>query len=198
MSFRRLFSCGMVLLLGGFQVLFPAIPDRYCVSYGSPTASVEVREYFSFSCSGCLEQVTKDFPMIKERYIDTGKIRWVFEPFPADLLTIQGMLCLELLDEDQKQVFLEVCLSEFHDVSPEVAAKMMQRAIQHFGRALPSLCDRNWVVAQSAVDIAYSATQYSPVRGLPAVSINGKFHDRSPTPSFIDAEYRRLLSGGKL
>lgn len=43
---------------------------------GSPTAPVTVVEYLSAGCTHCAEFDAKDFPQIKARYIDTGRVRW--------------------------------------------------------------------------------------------------------------------------
>ena len=43
---------------------------------GSPTAPVTVVEYLSAGCTHCAEFDAKEFPQIKARYIDTGRVRW--------------------------------------------------------------------------------------------------------------------------
>ena len=43
---------------------------------GSPKAPVTVTEYLSAGCTHCAEFDIKDFPAIKARYIDTGRVRW--------------------------------------------------------------------------------------------------------------------------
>ena len=51
---------------------------------GSETAPVEVTEYADFQCPGCGAFATVQFPDVKTRLIDTGKIRFRYRDFPLD------------------------------------------------------------------------------------------------------------------
>lgn len=52
------------------------------ISYGNPAAPVLIEEYFSYLCSACVRFGTDIFPLIEEDYIKTGKVRFIFYPFP--------------------------------------------------------------------------------------------------------------------
>ncbi|TNE59571.1 MAG: DsbA family protein [Alphaproteobacteria bacterium] len=49
---------------------------------GQADAPVTVVEYFSFACPHCAEFHEIVFPTLREKYIDTGKMRFVLRPFP--------------------------------------------------------------------------------------------------------------------
>ena len=51
---------------------------------GSETAPVTIVEYASLTCPHCREFAVKTFPELKKRYIDTGKVRFIFREFPLD------------------------------------------------------------------------------------------------------------------
>jgi len=51
---------------------------------GSDQAPVTVVEYASLSCSHCADFHTKVFPGLKEKYIETGKVRYVLREFPLN------------------------------------------------------------------------------------------------------------------
>jgi protein-disulfide isomerase len=53
---------------------------------GNDKASVTVIEYASMTCPHCAHFQETTFPEIKKRYIDTGKIRYIFREFPLDTL----------------------------------------------------------------------------------------------------------------
>jgi len=62
---------------------------------GKEDAPVTVVEYASFTCSHCANFHTTTFPKLKEKYIDTGKVKFIFRPFPtgpAQLSIAAGML----------------------------------------------------------------------------------------------------------
>ena len=50
---------------------------------GNPDALVTVVEYASLTCSHCADFYTNGYPLLKEQYIDTGKIRFVYRDFPT-------------------------------------------------------------------------------------------------------------------
>jgi len=51
---------------------------------GSPDAPVTVIEYASMTCPHCAAFTTAVFPQLKEEYIDTGKVKFIFREFPLD------------------------------------------------------------------------------------------------------------------
>jgi protein-disulfide isomerase len=63
---------------------------------GSETASVTIVEYASLTCSHCRNFAVKTYPELKKRYIDTGKVRYIFREFAlndVDLLAIVIARC---------------------------------------------------------------------------------------------------------
>ena len=59
-----------------------SLPD---MTLGSAKASVTITEYASMSCPHCAAFEQNVFPMLKSKYIDTGKVRFVFRAFPLDI-----------------------------------------------------------------------------------------------------------------
>ncbi|HOV02987.1 MAG TPA: thioredoxin domain-containing protein [Kaistiaceae bacterium] len=57
-------------------------------SLGSPDAKVTIVEYASLTCSHCADFHGKTFPELKKRYIDTGKVRFIFREYPLDALAM--------------------------------------------------------------------------------------------------------------
>lgn len=65
------------------------------MSLGSEDAPVTVIEYASVTCPACAAFHENVFPEIKENYIDTGKVRFIFREFPtapAELSVVGSML----------------------------------------------------------------------------------------------------------
>jgi len=51
---------------------------------GEDTAPVTIVEYASLTCGHCANFHARTYPELKKRYIDTGKVRFVFREFPLD------------------------------------------------------------------------------------------------------------------
>jgi protein-disulfide isomerase len=62
---------------------------------GKADAPVTIVEYASFTCGHCAAFHQNTFPKLKEKYIDTGKVKLIFRVFPtapAQLSIAAGML----------------------------------------------------------------------------------------------------------
>lgn len=57
------------------------VADDYIL--GDANAPVTLVEYASVACGACAYWHQNVYPDIKSRYIDTGKVKYVFRPFPA-------------------------------------------------------------------------------------------------------------------
>lgn len=54
------------------------------VVYGNPDAKVTIVEFSSITCSYCGEFQREVFPQLKEKYIDTGKVKVIFRDLAYD------------------------------------------------------------------------------------------------------------------
>jgi protein-disulfide isomerase len=81
---------GLILMLmalgaatrGQAQSSTAADPLLNARSKGSPTAPVTVYEMSDFQCPFCRRQAIETFPELEHRFVETGKVRWVFINFP--------------------------------------------------------------------------------------------------------------------
>ena len=66
-----------------------ALPDMVM---GYDKAPVTVIEYASMTCPHCAHFQETTFPELKKRYIDTGKVRYIFREFPLDSLAAAAFM----------------------------------------------------------------------------------------------------------
>ncbi|HVG51086.1 MAG TPA: DsbA family protein [Xanthobacteraceae bacterium] len=71
------------------------------MALGSDKAPVTIIEYASMTCSHCAHFAVTTFPKLKERYIDTGKVRYIFREFPLDPLAAGASLLARCADKDK-------------------------------------------------------------------------------------------------
>ena len=65
---------------------------------GNPDAKITIQEYFSMTCVHCARFHTEVLPQLKEKYIDTGKLKLEFKDFPLDQWALRASAmarCLE-------------------------------------------------------------------------------------------------------
>jgi protein-disulfide isomerase len=79
-----------------------ALPD---MALGSANASVTITEFASMSCPHCAAFEQNVFPMIRSKYIDTGKVRYVFREFPLDIKAAAASMVARCMAGDNAEKF---------------------------------------------------------------------------------------------
>ena len=67
---------------------------------GNDDAPITVIEYRSLTCSHCAEFSKVTFPELKEKYIDTGKIKFELRPFALNATDLNAFRLLHCSSED--------------------------------------------------------------------------------------------------
>jgi protein-disulfide isomerase len=80
-----------------------SLPD---MAIGPAKASVTIVEYASMTCPHCAAFEQNVFPMLRSKYIDTGKVRFVFREFPLDIkAAAASMLARCIAGNDAEKYF---------------------------------------------------------------------------------------------
>ena len=77
--------------------------DAAAMSMGDPHAKVTVAEYASDTCTHCARFEEEVFPAFKAKYVDTGKVRYVFHEFltPPEQVSAAGFLVARCAGKDK-------------------------------------------------------------------------------------------------
>ncbi len=80
---------------------FDFAPDDHMV--GSPNAAVNMIVYASVTCGHCSHWFINDWPVLKAKYIDTGKVRMAFReiPTPPQQIAVAGFAIANCAPENQ-------------------------------------------------------------------------------------------------
>lgn len=78
---------------------------------GNPNAKILVQEWFSLTCIHCAHYATEEFPKIREKFIDTGKIRYQFNDFPLDKLALIAAMISRSLPRDRYEAYINSLFS---------------------------------------------------------------------------------------
>lgn len=71
------------------------------MAMGKEDAPVTIIEYASMTCPHCAHFTVNTFPKLKEKYIDTGKVRFIFREFPLDPLAAGASMLVRCTDKDK-------------------------------------------------------------------------------------------------
>lgn len=77
-------------------------------SIGTADAPVTIIEYSSLSCPHCAQFHSDVLPDLKERYIETGKVRMVFRDFPLNESAVEAAVLAHCAGPDRYVGFLDV------------------------------------------------------------------------------------------
>ena len=80
-----------------------SLPD---MAIGSATAPITITEYSSMSCPHCAAFGQNVFPMLRSKYIDTGKVRFVFREFPLDIKAAAASILARCIGKDDSEKYL--------------------------------------------------------------------------------------------
>jgi protein-disulfide isomerase len=81
-----------------------SLPD---MALGPAKAPVSITEYGSMSCPHCAAFEQNVFPMLKSKYIDTGKVRFVFREFPLDIKAAAASMLARCIAGDDAGKYFE-------------------------------------------------------------------------------------------
>lgn len=78
---------------------------------GKDDAPVTIIEYASMTCPHCAHFTVETFPKLKEKYIDTGKVKYIFREFPLDPLAAGASMLARCADKGQYFSLIELLFS---------------------------------------------------------------------------------------
>ena len=81
------------------------LPD---IVLGKADAPVTIIEYASMTCPHCAAFAKTTFPQLKAKYIDTGKVRFVFREFPLDELAAAAAMLARCIDKENGEKAIAV------------------------------------------------------------------------------------------
>jgi protein-disulfide isomerase len=82
-----------------------SLPDMVL---GSAKAPVTIVEFASMTCPHCAAFEQNVFPMLRSKYIDTGKVRFMFREFPLDLVAAEASMVARCAANNDAEKFFDV------------------------------------------------------------------------------------------
>jgi protein-disulfide isomerase len=100
---------------------------------GKADAPITVIEYASMTCIHCAKFHELVFPYLKEKYIDTGKVRLIYREFPLDPLAGAASMLIRCSPQDK---YFDL-LGQFYDKRDKwINAQTPVESLQNFAKQL--------------------------------------------------------------
>jgi protein-disulfide isomerase len=120
----------VVLVVGGSSALYAAAEAQTERALGKKDAPVLMEEYASLTCPHCADFTADVLPQIEKRYIETGKVRYVFHSFPIDGVALKASVLARCMPADQYYPFINVLYKNLKQwaLSPSPEQTLIQYA----------------------------------------------------------------------
>jgi protein-disulfide isomerase len=162
------------------------------MALGDPKAPVTIIEYASMTCPHCAHFSEATFPELKKRYIDTGKVRFIFREFPLDQLAAAGFMLARCSSETATQglaadkspgagssryfALVETLFAQQHDWVVQKPLEPLLTITKQAGFSEQSFndCLKNQKVLDGIEEVRQRAVKKFNVQSTPTFFINGK------------------------
>ena len=153
----------------------PGLGDR---SLGKDDAPVTIVEYASMTCPHCAHFHETTYPELKKRYIDTGKVRFIFREFPLDPLAAGASMLARCADKEQFFPLIETLFQQQSKWAVEKPIPQLLAIARQAGfseeKFKACLSDQKMLDAMQAEQ--KRATDKFQVNSTPTLFVNGKKH----------------------
>jgi protein-disulfide isomerase len=143
---------------------------------GSDKAPVTIIEYASMTCPHCAHFSTETFPELQKRYIDTGKVRFIFREFPLDALAAAGFMLARCAGKEKFMPVVETLFAKQPEWMVQKPIEPLKSIAKQFGFTEQSFdqCLANQKVLDAVQDVRDRASEKLGVSSTPTFFVNGK------------------------
>jgi len=177
---------GFELLLNGHQALAQSVSEADLMeagplgdeALGSDKAPVTIIEYASMTCPHCAHFALNTFPQLKEKYIDTGKVRFILREFPFDPVAAGAFMLARCAGKDKFFPIVDLLFRTQQTWAVEKPIEPMLATVKQAGFTEQSFkeCLANQKVLDGIEWVRKRATEKFNVDSTPTFFINGQKH----------------------
>lgn len=145
-------------------------------SLGNDNAPVTIIEYASMTCPHCAHFALNTFPEIKEKYIDTGKVRFILREFPFDPVAAGAFMLARCAGKDKFFPMVDLLFRTQQTWAVEHPLQPLVATVKQAGFTEDSVkeCLANQKVLDGIEWVRKRATDKFKVDSTPTFFINGQ------------------------
>lgn len=151
------------------------LPD---MALGSENAPVTIIEYASLTCSHCKNFELKTFPELKKRYIDTGKVRFIFREFALNDVDLLAIVLARCTSKDNYFPFVDTLFEKQEQWAVNNPVPPLLAIAKQAGFTDESFkqCASNQQAVESVITQREQAASKFGITSTPTFFINGELH----------------------
>jgi protein-disulfide isomerase len=158
-----------------------SLQDR---SIGSASAPITVYDFSSLTCPHCAVFHNQVLPKVKQYYIDTGKVRWVFKGFPLNEPALKAEMIARCAPKDQYIKLIDL----MYENQARWAFEESAMANLNMMLRLAGVSDDQFLACANSKELQEGY--------LKEVQANTEKFDLKATPTFVFNDGEKTFSGG--
>lgn len=170
------------------------------LAVGSETAKVTIVEYASMTCPHCREFHEKVWPEIKKKYVDTGKVRFIFREFPLDARAFAGSMLARCAGPGKELPMIEALFhaqAEWAHIKGNPQAALFEISKQAgFTQDSFEKCLLDQKLLDQLTATRTRASEQFGVNSTPTFFLNGKRLNASPLLEEFEKALEPMLAQG--
>ena len=172
-----------------------ALPD---LVIGKADAPVTIVEYASMTCNHCANFHITVLPALKEKYIDTGKVKLVFREFPLEERAARASMMARCAGDDKSMSLISILFSkqdEWAMAKQDFLAKLFKFGQQvGFTKQAFDRCQQDEKLIKNIIAVRDRGNTAFGVNSTPTFFINGKRFEGAPTAEEFEKALAPLVS----
>ena len=168
------------------------------MTMGDAKAPVTLVEYASMTCGHCAAFHNKVLPKIKEKYIETGKVRLVMREFPLDNLAAIASMAARCAGEGKSLPLISAMFAKQEDwafVRPDPRPALFNIVKQAgFTQESYDKCISDQKLLDDIVAIRERGAEVFGVDATPSFFINGKRFTSNPVFEEFEKTFESILT----
>ncbi len=147
---------------------------------GKAEAPVTIIEYASMTCPHCANFHTKILPALKEKYIDTGKVKLFFREFPLDGVALRASMLARCGGEAKAHPLIDILFKQqavWATSEDPLAALARVARLGGMSQAAFDACMADEALMKQLVQSRQDGSEKYDIKGTPSFIIDGKTHD---------------------
>jgi len=146
------------------------------MSLGDEKAPVSIIEYASMTCPRCANFHETTYPELKKKYIDTGKVRFIFREFPLDQLAAAAFMLARCGGKERYFPMVETLFQQQRTWAVQRPLQPLLAISKQAGLSEAGFneCLKNQQVLDGIEDVRKRAAEKLNVQSTPTFFVNGK------------------------
>jgi protein-disulfide isomerase len=149
------------------------LPD---ISIGKADAPVTIIEYASMTCPHCANFHKTTYPALKAKYIDTGKVRFIFREFPLDELAAAASMLARCVGGEKSIAMIDVLFASQEKWAVRQPIPVLTQIAKQAGMTQASFdeCLKDQTLYNNIMAMRERGSKEFKVESTPTLFVNGK------------------------